>query len=283
MLSSLHHLPPAKGTYCNFCGTWSHPTFIVMHFWDGAHVFYNKSTALFMQWCLEGCAINMQGEGQGASCCIPRQRERPKFRVISLDSKNNNLSFMLWGHWVCVEGMHLRVLSTFEGALRKCIEGALEGTFEGVWGCLKARLKACRGDASENIKGTLECTFEGTSRVHLRARQGSVWGSIEGAFEGALRAHLMARWGYVWGRIEGTFEGAFKGALKGCIWGCWGTHSKVHLRCIWGCQLVGCNQLQPVAACWPTDANWLVVVQLTVGPSGWDWSTGWGSVEAQMG
>ena len=37
--------PARKGRNCNFCGTRSDPTFVVMHFWGGADVFYNKSTA----------------------------------------------------------------------------------------------------------------------------------------------------------------------------------------------------------------------------------------------
>ena len=146
---------------------------------------------------------------------------------------------MLWGRWVHVKGMHLRVSSMFEGASRKCVKGALEGAFEGVWGCLKSCLKVHWGDASENIKGTLECAFEGA----LKVRWESVWRIVKGMFEGTLRVHQ--------GHVKGVHLRVLRDTLKGMF--------EAHLRV----SLVGRDWLQPVSS-----------GRLTVGPSGWDWSTG---------
>ena len=92
---------------------------------------------------------------------------------------------MRWGCWGHVEGMHLRVLSAFEGMLRRWVKDTLEGTFEGV------------------CEGTFEGALGGCLWGHWGHSWMCVWGCIEEwglvrPSEGVLRQ---------WHHISGDFPG----------------------------------------------------------------------------
>jgi hypothetical protein len=84
---------------------------------------------------------------------------------------------------MCLRALRVRWGDVFEGVERvwRHVEEMGGGcSWRHIWrhlrACLKARLKVRQGDASEDIEGALECTFEGASRSEgvLRAR---VWGA----------------------------------------------------------------------------------------------------------
>ena len=167
-----------------------------------------------MQWCIEGHAMNVQQEGQGASCRVPRWQERPKFRVISLDSKTttyllcckgveHTLRECIWGYWACLKVCWRNV----SRALLKVHLRVFEDAWSHVWRC---------------IGGMPLRTLKALLNVHLRVCQGH----IEKVFEGALRAHLRAHRGRIWGHIEGASKAHWRGAFEGVQGHAW--------RCIWG-------------------------------------------------